>query len=88
MTNHPNRSRYNSYVIMLPEARRLWKNHGAESEAIFSSAENARQTIAGLSGRGALAGAKVMRIVGPAPFARETPPEAAVYQDRWWLIDA
>jgi hypothetical protein len=69
-----------SFVIMLPTVKRLWKHHQAAAEAVFSSAESARKTLERFSGRGALAGAKVMKITGP------TEP-GAIWHDGWWLVE-
>lgn len=73
-----------SYVIMLPAVKRLWKHHQATSEAIFSSAHNARRIVEGFARRpphkGTLADAKVMRICSPS----ET---GAIWHDGRWLID-
>ena len=63
MSHHPNRSRnYGSYVIRLANGN-FWKNLGAETTAVFLTLENAQATIAGFSGRGALANPKIMRVV-------------------------
>lgn len=59
-----------NYAIRL-KVGRLWKNPHADGPAIFSTRERADRTIAGFSGRGALAGAKVVEIVGLNTPGRE-----------------
>lgn len=56
-----------SYVIQLSN-KRLWKNLGADQAAVFASRENAEKTLAGFSGRGALA-EPTIREVGHATDA-------------------
>lgn len=74
-----------SFVILLPAVKRLWKHHQAASEAIFSSAHNARRVVEGFARRpphkGALVGAKVMRICS-------APEPGATWHDGRWLMDA
>jgi len=65
MTNHPHRARNRGFVVLLANGN-LWKSLGASGPAIFHTSENAQATVAGFSGRGALANPKILRIVGAA----------------------
>ncbi|MGH9808718.1 MAG: hypothetical protein ACRD9W_15985, partial [Terriglobia bacterium] len=59
-----------NYVIELANGH-LWANLGASQPAQFGSLKNARQTISGFSGRGALANPKIRQIVrADTPGAR------------------
>jgi hypothetical protein len=67
MVNHPNRSgkALDSFVIRLANGN-LWKSLGASGPAIFSNRENAEKTVAGFSGKGALATPEIRRVVSGA----------------------
>jgi hypothetical protein len=69
------------YVIKLINGK-LWKPLGAENASVFSTAENARQTIAGFSGHGALKDPLVMKITA------NWNPDAKFHAEGYWLIPA
>jgi hypothetical protein len=68
------------FVIRLKNGN-LWKPLGASGPAIFASRANAETTVAGFSGRGALAEPTVMKVVGAAT-------DGARLIDGYYVIEA